>query len=93
MESEIKLMLHNNIIETCVDEPGQFLSTYFLAKKEPGKTRFILNLKSLNSFLKIPHFKMEDYRTVTKLLYRGAFMTTLDLKDAYYVIPVRTGNI
>lgn len=39
------------------------ISSIFLVHKPNGKKRFILNLKSLNKFITINHFKMEDLRT------------------------------
>lgn len=67
---------------------AQFLSPYFLVKKPDGSYRFILNLKQLNKFLSPPHFKMEDVRSATKLMSKGCFMTTVDLKSAYFLVPV-----
>lgn len=31
---------------------------------------------------------MEDIRTVTKLMTQGCFMATVDLKDAYFLVPI-----
>lgn len=42
----------------------------------------------MNEFIKTEHFKLEDLRTVRELIYNGCFMATLDLKDAYYLIPI-----
>lgn len=64
---------------------GQFISSYFLVPKPDGKSRFILNLKRLN---KTSHFKMEDIRTAIKLITRNSFMCTIDLQDAYFLVPV-----
>nr|CAI5832776.1 unnamed protein product [Callosobruchus analis] len=50
--------------------------------------RFILNLKYFNKFVDSPHFQMEDYRTVLRLIRQGHFMTTVDLKDAYFAVPI-----
>lgn len=47
-----------------------------------------MNLKKLNSFLTPPHFKLEDIRTVIKLLHPGVFFAKLDLKEAYYAVSV-----
>lgn len=51
---------------------GQFLSTYFLAEKSNGEKRFILNLKKLYKFLNPLHFKLEDRKTVAKIIFRNA---------------------
>ncbi|XP_066590898.1 uncharacterized protein [Prorops nasuta] len=70
----------------------QFVSTYFLVAKPNGKMRFILNLKGLNKFIPTQHFKMEDFRTAIKLVSRGCFMGSLDLKDAYFLIPLHRSS-
>ena len=45
-------------------------------------------MKKLNEFLSPPHFKLEDNRTVKKLLKQDCFMSSLDLQDAYYLVSV-----
>lgn len=74
-----------SVVEPC---KHQFVSTIFVVPKSDGSGRFIINLKSLNEFLDSPHFKMEDHRTVTKILERNDYLAKIDLKDAYYLIPV-----
>lgn len=80
------------VITPCVDMPGQFVSPIFLEPKPDKTFRVILNLKNLNSFISPIHFKLEDYRTATRLLTPNCFLATLDLKDAYYLIPVHATN-
>lgn len=84
----IKNLLDQGIIEKVTPTRQQFLSPFFIVQKSNKKPRFILNLKSLNSFLSTDHFKMEDYRTALKLIHQGSYMCTIDLKDAYYTVPV-----
>ena len=48
----------------------------------------ILNLKPLNEFVDYHHFKMDTFRTTLKLIRLGCFMASVDLKDAYYSIPI-----
>ena len=48
----------------------------------------ILNLKPLNEFVDYYHFKMDTFQTALKLIQAGCFMASVDLKDAYYSIPV-----
>ena len=52
----------------------------------------ILNLKSLNTFVAYHHFKMYTFLTAIKLIRPGCFMASIDLKDAYYSIPVAKGD-
>lgn len=77
-------------MERCRSTPGQFISNIFLADKPNGEKRFILNLKQLNTFVCAPHFKMEDSRTASRLIQKGMFLATIDLKDAYYSVPINT---
>lgn len=86
MTKAIEELLEIGAVVPCNPEKGQFISTIFLADKSNGGKRFILNLKGLNSFVFCPHFKMEDYRTVLKLIQHNCFMSTVDLKDAYFLI-------
>lgn len=88
VEAEIATLLAKGAVETCSPCKSQFLSSVFLRTKPDGSFRFILNLKKLNKFIDAPHFKMENLKTALGLLSRGAHMATLDLKDAYYSIPV-----
>jgi len=66
----------------------QFVSKIFAVPKSDGSYRLILNLKQLNTFIESEHFKMEDYRTVCNMLEDGMFLASIDLKDAYHLIPV-----
>lgn len=77
-----------NAISVCDYCPEQFLSSVFLVPKPNGDKRFILNLKCLNKFVETHHFKMEDYRTASKLITQNCFMGSIDIKDAYLLIPI-----
>ena len=48
----------------------------------------ILNLKHLNEYVKYHHFKMESLQSAIHLMTEGCYMASIDLKDAYYSIPV-----
>lgn len=89
---EIKKLLEIGAVIPCCDEPGQFLSKIFLIPKSNGKYRFILNLKSFNRFVETSHFKMEDYRTATKLMSPNCYMASVDLKDAYFLINMHESS-
>ncbi|KAJ8971931.1 hypothetical protein NQ317_015437 [Molorchus minor] len=88
IQIEISNLLKIGAIKKCKPHPDQFISSIFLADKPNGKKRLIINLKRLNEFIITPHFKMEDARTASKLIRPGNFAATLDLKDAYYSLPI-----
>lgn len=79
-------------ISECDPDINQFISKIFLTPKPDGGKRFILNLKPLNKFIKSEHFKMEDYRTACKLIPHAGYLATIDLKDAFFLIPVRASD-
>lgn len=88
IQVEISKLLKIGAIKMCEPCQDQFISNIFLADKPNGKKRFILNLKRLNEHIIAPHFKMEDARTASKLIQHGNYAATVDLKDAYYLLPV-----
>lgn len=92
IESEVGKLLEKNAIEKCKKGKDQFVSSFFLVPKPDGTKRFILNLKGLNKFIETPHFKMEDLRSAKNLVTSGAFMASLDLKDAYFLVPVHENS-
>ena len=75
-------------ISTCKPVKGQFLSSYFLREKANGEKRFIFNLRKLNEFIVCNHFQMEDRKTVIRLITKNAYLATIDLKDAFFLIPI-----
>jgi hypothetical protein len=82
--------LNKGAIREVAPHPQQFVSTLFLVEKSHGTGEFrpVINLKALNRFLPREKFRMEGLQTARSLLRSGDFMMKLDLKDAYYAIPV-----
>lgn len=69
-------------------EQGEFVSPIFVVPKPDGTHRLIINLKKLNEFIEVKHFKMEDTRVASNLMYRNCFMSVVDQSDAYHAIPI-----
>jgi len=88
ISAAISPLLCSGAIIKCCEEPGQFISKVFTVRKADGSDRLVINLKPLNKFIECQHFKMEDYRTVCNLMAKGCFMSCIDLKDAYHLIPL-----
>lgn len=80
--------LNKGIIKETAQAKDQFISRIFITPKNDGSFRLIINLKELNEFVITEHFKLEDQKTVVKLLSKDCFLATIDLKDAYYLIPM-----
>lgn len=88
MTEAINKLISIGAVSKCVPCKGQFISSYFLVPKPNGKDRFVLNLKKLNKFIDTAHFKIEDLRTALKLISQGCYMSTIDLKDAYFLVKM-----
>ena len=88
VDAEIAKFLQKGIIRLSASEPGEVISPIFITPKKDGSIRVIFNLKGLNEFVSYRHFEMDTLETTIKLVRPGCFMTSIDLKYAYYSIPV-----
>ena len=48
----------------------------------------MINLRALNQYVRVEHFKMEGLHLVPDLLQQRDWMVKMDLKDAYLQIPI-----
>ena len=90
LQEEIQSMITKNAIEETTHKGHGFLSTVFLVPKKDEGQRPVINLKSVNRFVHTEHFKMEGIHILKDLLRAGDWMTKVDLKDAYFMIPMMT---
>lgn len=90
VKAEIERFLQKQIIEPCptfVDKPT-FYSNVFVVPKRDGTLRTILNLKQLNLDVEYHHFKMDTIKDAIALMKKDCYFASIDLKDAYFSIPV-----
>ena len=71
--------------------PG-FYSRLFLVTKVTGEWRPIIDLSSLNVLVHCPSFTMETPRSILGALQQGQWLTSLDLKDAYFHIGINPAD-
>ena len=88
IDLEIQNLISKNVIEPTGRTTGDIISGIFLRDKKDGGHRLILNLKSLNEFTTKHHFKMDTLNTISKLVEKDCYMASIDLKDAYYSVPI-----
>lgn len=88
LQSEIDKLITKDVMVPTSPERGDFVSTIFLRPKKDGAHRTILNLKQFNAFVEYHHFKMDTLDTAINMIKRGCFMVLVDLKDAYYTVPI-----
>jgi hypothetical protein len=67
--------------------PG-FYSRLFLVPKKKGGMRPVIDLSILNTYLVVPHFKMETNRSIRASILPEIWSTSLDLADAYFHCPI-----
>ena len=87
LEEIISLLAKDAIEEDPMSELC-YSSNMFSVAKKSGSKRPVLNLRSLNNFVPNETFKMEGIHLLKDFLKHNYFMTKLDMRDAYYSIPV-----
>ena len=85
---EIEQLLHKNVICESRNVRDSFISTVFIRNKKDGAKRFILNLTALNDYVEKIYFKMDTLHSVINLMKRNCWFASVDLKDAYYSVPI-----
>lgn len=87
---EIREMLSKGAIQAVErgTEIEGVYSQYFVVPKKTGGLRPILNLKRFNRWVRKETFHMLSVRQLLSMVTKGAWFTSIDLKDAYFHVPV-----
>ena len=88
ISEEVQKMLQKNAIEKAKYHHKEFVSSLFLVPKKTGDMRPVINLKPLNEFILKEKFRMETLNAALKIMRKGDYLASLDLKDAYFSIPI-----
>ena len=88
VEIEIEKFVQKGIVEEVKEERGQVISNIFLRPKKDGGYRLILDLTWVNLHVEYRHFKMHSLQTALNMMRRDCWMGSIDLKDAYYSVPI-----
>lgn len=89
---EIDKLRLKGVLKVSSPEPGEFVSPIFLRPKPDGPQRMILNLKPFNESVQYHHFKMDTLESAIRMMKSGCYTASIDLKDAYYSVPVAKGH-
>ena len=87
VETELETLFSKGI-KKCVHKISEYVSQIFVQLKPDGFNRLIQNLKKLNCEMPYILFQTETLQSISELITPGCFMTSLDLKHAYYSIPI-----
>ena len=88
LQQVVQEMLDKGALEIVQGQSPGFYSRLFLVEKATGGWRPVIDLSPLNGFIRQTPFKMETAATVLSSVRKGDFMASIDLKDAYFQIPV-----
>ena len=88
IDEEVRKLIPKKVIVTTYVQEGDFFSNLFIRSKKDGSYRTILNLKKLNQDYESAHFKMESIKQVTHMIKPNMYLASLDIKDAFYTVPI-----
>ena len=92
IDNELQSLLQKGVITVSTIEDGDYFSSLFTREKKDGSYRTILNLKLLNEECETHHFKMESLRQAIHMVRPGAFLASIDIKDAFYSVPIHQSH-
>ena len=92
LRQEVEALLAKGALEIARDPGPGFYSHLFLVEKASGGWRPVIDLSHLNNFVQLTSFKMETVASVLLSVREGDFLASLDLKDAYFQIPIHRSS-
>ena len=89
LDAEVCKMLEKGAIELVpFPDPGFYSRMFVVPKPGVNKWRPIIDLSVLNKWIDVPKCKFETNRSVMQALRQGDWMASVDLRDAYFQIPI-----
>ena len=88
IDAEISKHLSKSVVVNTTREPNDYVSRIFTSTKKSGTYRIILKLKTFNEFFKFKHCNLESIEDAIDITTERCYFGSVDLKDAYYSIPV-----
>ena len=92
LDGLIAEMLQKSATEIVTDNSKGFYSRMFVVPKQGGKWRPIIDLSPLNKYIPKCPFKMETPASIRLALREKDWLTSIDLKDAYFHIPIHQSS-
>ena len=92
LQQEVEGMLAKGTLKITRDPGPGFYGRLFLVEKASGGWQPVIDLSHLNEFVQLTRFKMETVTSVLLSVREGDFLASLDLKDAYFQIPIHPSS-
>ena len=74
IQQEAKELINKGAISEVLEPCTVFYSNLFLLPKRDGGQRPVINMKALNEFVQMQHFKMEEIHTLKELVRPGDWL-------------------
>ncbi len=71
-----------------IQVPGHYARVFAIPKANKKEHRFLIDLRKLNEHIHTPHVKFERLKDLTAMIHKNDYLTSIDLKDAYYHVPL-----
>ena len=84
-------MIAKGAVKLAPSSPG-FYSRLFVVQKASGSWRLVIDLSSLNGFVRLTPLRMESNQSVLQSIRSFDWMISIDLKDAYLQVPIRPSS-
>jgi hypothetical protein len=88
VSEEIGRLLQMGAISPVKRKKLTIINPIGIVPKKNGKKRMIIDMRFVNSFMKVPKFKLEDLRTAINLMEPLDWMIKIDLQDGYFHAPI-----
>ena len=92
LRQEVETMLSKEALERVPDLGPGFYSRLFLVEKASRGWKPVIDLFPFNEFVQQTPFKMETASSVLLSVRKGDFLASINLKDAYFQIPVHVSS-
>ena len=92
LRQEVETMLLKGALERVFNPGPGFYSRLLLVEKASGGWRPVIDLSPFNEFVQQTPFKMGTASSVLLSVRKGDFLASINLKDAYFQIPVHVSS-